>query len=166
MKVEEQQAGRKKAQKSALDDSLEVPKDFKAYDKAWQKEYRNLAFQEGFYTAVGGATFFGMFGTFSKMLLDKAAGKKIEHDPVWTPVTIVGMMLFGAFVGYMANVKQAAKQKLEDNRLAHRINAGGEVKMHLQEESENTGQESMKPETYWQDRIKISKAVFGYDRAA
>lgn len=162
VEVQQKEADEKKEQQmSAVNDSLEVPKDFKAYDKAWQKEYRSLAYQEALYTAVGGAAFFGMFGTFSKMLLDKAAGKEIDHDPIWTPVTIASMMLFGSFIAYMATQKQAARQKLEDNRLAHRINAGNQERM-----ADQAKHDEEKPETYWQDKVKISKLVSAYALAA
>lgn len=117
----------KEKNNQGLRDDVRPPKDFAEYDRQWLERYRKLSFQMGLYTAIAGATFFGMFATFSKMFLTKVAGKKVDYHPKKTPLAMGGMMSMGVVFAYAATRKEAQRQKLEDDRLAHRIVAGKEA---------------------------------------
>lgn len=100
------------------------PEDFAEYDAKWLNRYRALSFMMALFTAVATATFFGMFGRASAMLLDKASGKDVPFHKSRTPVAVGAMMGLGVVFAYFSTKNEATRQKLGDDRLAHRIVAG------------------------------------------
>lgn len=118
----------KQENNGALTDSIEPPKDFKAYDREWLEKFQEMSFYKGLYAALAGATFFGLFSIITKMLIDKVGDSK-EKTPFRFPHSLFlmgGMASIGVYFAYLSNVKESKIRKLEDDRLAHRIKAGEE----------------------------------------
>lgn len=152
----------------ALHDSIEPPKDFEAYDREWLKQFQQLSFKKGLYTALASATFFGMFSIVTGMLLDKVGDpdKKISFRIPQSPLLMSGLTAVGVWFAYLSNVKESLLRKMEEDRLAHRIKAGEEQKPQAQTQPEMQGRMAMQKieqpkdvqnERKWQDHIKVER---------
>lgn len=146
-------------EKTTMQNELSPPKDFKAYDNKWLQDYRNFAFQKGLCDAIALASFLGMFAKMSGMLLDYVGGgKNISFHKIKTPATMAGLMSFGVGFAYMGNTREAMLQKMQDDRLAHRI-VGGQVNDPLVEETTMTEAEMISPaaSSQWQNLVLTQK---------
>lgn len=143
-------ASEKKNEKgqSVLNDSIEPPKDFEAYDREWLKQFQNLSFKKGLYAALASATFFGMFSILTGMLLDKVGDpeKKISFRVPYSPLLMSGLTAVGVCFAYLSNVKESLLRKMEEDRLAHRIKAGEEQKEGKNTDATQSAKETVAPE--------------------
>lgn len=132
----------------ALNDSIEPPKDFEAYDREWLKQFQNLSFKKGLYAALASATFFGMFSILTGMALDKVGDpeKKISFRVPQSPLLMSGLTAVGVWFAYLSNVKESLLRKMEEDRLAHRIKAGEEQKEGKNAEQPQSAKENSVPE--------------------
>lgn len=77
-----------------------------------------------------------MFTKISNMRLDHVAGKTIYFNKLRSPLFMGGMAAAGIGITYIANTKTAMLQKLEDDRLAFRINAPEKPSTHQANQKE------------------------------
>lgn len=93
-------------------------------NKQWFKNYFADEFRYGIFNELSKATFLGMFANFSKMLLDKAAGKQVPFHGKRTPLVFAGMMGLGGLCAYAAYHSESKLVKMSDDRLAKLMNGG------------------------------------------
>lgn len=143
-------------QDNVLNDNIEPPKDFKAYDAAWLKRFQKLSFYKGLNNALAGATFFSLFGIFAGMILDKAGdpNKKISFRKNVSPYVMGAMAIIGAGFSFLANKQAAELRKQEDDRLAHRIRASDDI---IKTENGSANTEEALPEKSWKQQVRFTK---------